>query len=760
MTFLNGVLALGALAFVVPLAIHLLFRSRFKTVPWGAMHLLDAVVRTNRRRLQLTEILLLLLRCAIPILLACALARPVLTGFQALAGDAPQTVVLAIDDSRSMSATDESGQTAMQRATLAAKAYLERIKRQDEVILLRSSGASQPASTMGRDEALRQVAEMTPTANSGDLDVLARSAAAALTEASHLQRRVILVSDLRSRDVNDAVLDGLVPLQRTFAAMDPPPTVKILDVGDHDESIDNLFVDSITLDSQVAVTKRLLRLAARVRNDTDRHGNDVSVKWWVDGREIESQRIAVQPRATSVAKLSFTFETSGLHTVRVSVEWPDSLVADNQRQLAVTVIDGVEVLLVDGEPSREPLEGETDFLAIALSPFGFGASSLPDAVRSRTIKGSDKNTAKKIDEELRKSPADAIVLANVPEIDEPLKSLLANYVVAGGALVVFDGDLLNAADYNAPWTAGNTEYHLPSQLGNVLGNPLDRDTAGAKKPQLNKQFATWSSVFPASDSAMDEVDIYAFRELKIPSKQAAQTDKPSSLATTLLQTAQGEPLAIMTDWGEGRVVQFGFSCDGEWTTLPLRPVFLPLMQQLLIDLASVGRSANVRVGDTLNIAVDEFGELIDNATYTVEPPLAKEIEVQVVQVPGENNRKRLVAAANQGVGEYLFRRTTKDTTGTSSVATTLRVAEVDSDESLLRAAGSERTDALAKRLGATLHTDGDSLVNDDRVDRFGREVWRWVLAALLFAMLGELFLQQRRLATVKPKTIQAAGVLR
>ena len=115
MTLLNGLLALGALAFTVPLAIHLLFRSRFKVVDWGAMHLLEHVVRINRRRIQLLHLLLLLLRCMLPVLLAFCLARPVLTGFRSLPGDAPQTIVLAIDDSRSMSVRDDTGIGRMDR---------------------------------------------------------------------------------------------------------------------------------------------------------------------------------------------------------------------------------------------------------------------------------------------------------------------------------------------------------------------------------------------------------------------------------------------------------------------------------------------------------------------------------------------------------------------------------------------------------------------------------------------------------------------
>ena len=52
MTLLNGLLAFGAAAFTIPLIIHLLHRSRYQTVDWGAMHLLQSSRNLNSRRLQ------------------------------------------------------------------------------------------------------------------------------------------------------------------------------------------------------------------------------------------------------------------------------------------------------------------------------------------------------------------------------------------------------------------------------------------------------------------------------------------------------------------------------------------------------------------------------------------------------------------------------------------------------------------------------------------------------------------------------------
>ncbi|MFY8201350.1 MAG: BatA domain-containing protein, partial [Pirellula staleyi] len=76
MTFLNGLLAFGAAAFTIPLLIHLLHRNRYVTLDWGAMHLLQFSRSVNAKRVQWQQLLLLFLRCLLPILLALAMSRP------------------------------------------------------------------------------------------------------------------------------------------------------------------------------------------------------------------------------------------------------------------------------------------------------------------------------------------------------------------------------------------------------------------------------------------------------------------------------------------------------------------------------------------------------------------------------------------------------------------------------------------------------------------------------------------------------------
>ena len=75
MTFLNVILVTGMAAGAIPILIHLFNRRRFRVVEWGAMHLLEEILRTQRRRLKIEQLILLLIRIAIPVVLAICLAK-------------------------------------------------------------------------------------------------------------------------------------------------------------------------------------------------------------------------------------------------------------------------------------------------------------------------------------------------------------------------------------------------------------------------------------------------------------------------------------------------------------------------------------------------------------------------------------------------------------------------------------------------------------------------------------------------------------
>lgn len=780
MTLLNGLLAFGALAFTIPLAIHLLFRSRFKTVDWGAMHLLDTVVRVNRRRIQLLHLLLLLLRCLLPVLLALCLARPILTGFQTLPGDAPQSLIIAIDDSRSMSARDggETGMSRMGRLQQALNAIVGGLSRRDEIILIRASDVGSPAASMGVQEALRQIKMLKTEYGPVDLDRLVRAAVEASDESSHPQRRVIIASDFQSQMVHSGVLESLERMATSLSAMTIRPVISFLNFGQDSEQLANVSVDSIDIESPAVVAGRNARYTARIRSSSDTPARDLRLVWSVDGQMLEPRTVTIPPRSSITSQLTRNIEQVGVHELSLLVEHSDALLSDNRRSIAVDVIREVSVLLVDGLPSDKPLEGETDYLAIALSPFAFGGQDQPDAVRTSVIE------PEQLVNELNEQTPDVIIMANVASIEGESRQRISEFVNDGGSLILFDGDQVNADSYNTPWESNGTTWALPAQLGEIAGEPTDASgqLASEEPPPLpignaNPLYTPWNLLGTEDQRPFADVEIYRYRKLTPnrvanleldndtadgpgPDATSANTSgAETNTVTNLLTMANGDPIAVSGRRGKGRVLQFAIPCNTAWSSLPMRLVYLPMVQQLVLDLAGSRKQTTLDVGSGFSVSLDEFvsattspqpkkadgsPSLEDdqtNASVTYSVEYAGEPE-ELIENIEEGDSELLIPSTQRG-GTYIFRKTLSQKAGSPEISSTLRVVEVPSNESKLRDVEASRLATAADLIDANIYTDRQELESDDRTRRFGREMWRWLLIGLLFLMIGELLLQQR-----------------
>jgi len=811
LTLLNGLLAFGALAFTVPLAIHLLFRNRFQVMEWGAMHLLEAVVRVNRRRLQLMHLLLLLLRCLIPIVLAFCLARPVLTGFQVLPGDAPRTLVIALDDSQSMSARDSSGQTRMERAKQSIEVLLGTLSRRDEVMLMRSSQLSLPVSASSAQDAAESLRKVKAASGPVDLGNLLRAAIEAAEDGVYPQRQIVVVGDFSSDSLDDASMETLSAVAESIERKSLKPSIGFLNLGKESGQLANLSVDSIESNSAAVIAGRGGSFQATVRNASDLPVRDLRLTWYLDGSEVGQASLTVAARSSTVARLTHRIDQVGVHLLTVSVEHADVLLEDNQRSIAVDVIDEIKVLLVDGDPAQEPLEGETDYLAIALSPFAFGGEDQPDAVQTKVC----------LRQQLQKSVVDdapdLVVLANVSDLSDQERSDLSQFVMRGGTLVIFDGDQVDPADYNADWTCAEGSWKLPALLGEVIGETEGENRLQQPSGSHHAIYSPWESLRTGNEQPFADIDIFAYRDLKV-SRSSTESPAVASLnvqsqqstdesvdgaavsvrefvgededsqvgaGMTLWSLGNGAPVAVLARRGDGNVVQFSIPCDTAWASLPLRLVFLPMMQQLVLDTAGNQQRVNIAVGESVVVAAESLiptesdlqsagiqatdekaaasvaqgngsqttpnqgPVLIDEAKavkYRIQGPDGGEESVEPSGVEGGIPRLILPSAMQRGV--YQFHAETPIVGGLPAHTETIRLASIPASESVLRDADPERVRSAAELSGAMVYEEVSALASDDQQRRFGREIWRWLFAALLVLLVGELLLQQRAVATV------------
>src|SRR5438270_4677551 len=105
MTFLTPFMLWGSLAAGIPIALHFFFRSRYRRVPWAAMKFLLTSIEQTSRRLKFQELLLLVVHCAVLVVLALALARPLFSTVNA-GGKEAVDAVFVFDTSFSMGARE------------------------------------------------------------------------------------------------------------------------------------------------------------------------------------------------------------------------------------------------------------------------------------------------------------------------------------------------------------------------------------------------------------------------------------------------------------------------------------------------------------------------------------------------------------------------------------------------------------------------------------------------------------------------------
>ena len=144
--FLNSTLLWAVGLASIPLVIHLLFRRNFRRIDWAPMRYLKLTIQRNRRKIQIEQFLLLLLRTALILLLIAIISRPVLNAAgigRWFVGDSRTSHILVLDDSLSMGLVT-NGRSAFERALELAAQAIEDVGTKDRFTLVLSSRTKMP----------------------------------------------------------------------------------------------------------------------------------------------------------------------------------------------------------------------------------------------------------------------------------------------------------------------------------------------------------------------------------------------------------------------------------------------------------------------------------------------------------------------------------------------------------------------------------------------------------------------------------------
>jgi len=738
MIFLNSLLALGALAFTVPLAIHLLYRNRFEIVDWGAMRFLESVVRVNRRRMLLRNWLLLLLRCAIPILLALCLARPILTQFQTLAGDDPMSIVLAIDTSDSMREKVDANTTQFEQTIDAAVKIVQTLPRGSDVAIITSANVDGTESTsampaaMEPQSAISALRDLRPGGRALAIDAMVSESLRRASVGSTERRHVVVMTDHAASDFTQQQIDALGPIGVRRTAQQPSPTIAWMDPPTALKSdTTNRRITRLQPDPSAAASGQTVNWTVEARSDGDVPVTcDLVIR--IDGKTVQTQTLNF---VGSSARASFdtTFETAGRHAVEVALNPADEFPVDDSLRADFIVLPPVDVWLVDGNPTDVALQSDTDFVAIALSPFSLSGEKTVDLFRTRRVALGE------LTQQADAKPA-IVVMADVAAPSDDAARWIADYVTRGGVLVLFAGPTTEPKFWDEKLLDAENRPLLPMGWGEVKSAGEDRPAWRIDESRLT--YPPLAAVQREAAGTLETVEIDKYRELVArPNDRAAGDINEANKVNVVMRMDNGEALMTVARVDDGQIVQVATTANDRWTSLPRRLAFVPLMQRLFAHLAT-GETKTITAtsGQPIKITPTEIANPETDGTDASD---TETLPPETWQVTAPDGTAYPVTMTDEGL---LWTQT--DLSGVYQFASTSRRASFASvnvpDEELnRRIVNNDVVTDAAKRLGATRYAGVADYQTDDSNRRYGRGIWRYLLFALLAVLVLEPFVQQR-----------------
>ena len=702
MTFLNPLILLGLAAAAIPLIIHLFNFRRPRKIDFSSLAFLKELQKSTMQRVRIKQILLLILRMLAIACLALAFARPTLTGGLGgvLGKRASSSMAIVIDNSRSMQLRDSQGEYLDQAKELAA-ALIDQATTEDEIFIVTTTSSElQPSPYNLTSLAQDAVADIEISPASSQLSDAWRKASERLKEASNLNKEIYLISDLQKRTFVDTTQAIDTEDIRTY----------LVPVGDRAHN--NVAITHVEIVSRIIEVGQPVRLEATLVNYGAEPVEGYVASIFLDGERVAQASADLDPRVPKQLSFTATPQRRGWLAGIVQIE-DDGFGSDNIRHFSLHVPEERQLLLVQGEGQR------TDFLELALSP---------ELTRGRVAFQVEKIQEGNLPLQ-RLGGYDAVVLVGVRSLSSGEITAIREYVDGGGGVLFFPGESGIAQDYNAFFNAVEG-----GQFSGFSGSKAAEQSI-ASFDKVDLEHPLFEGVFDQQQGFRRQVTV------EDPRLFYAMNYTPSrGTENTLIALSNGFPFLQEVRFGRGGVFLLGVAPDPQWSDLPQRGLFIPLIYRCMYYLSS-GESL---VGD--QFVVGQPGEIRVAG-------LPEAVSARLVSPDGEE----FVPEQRNLMGATLLQLdNTAETPGIYNVLAEeqqiRRVAlNLDVEESDLASnAPAEAQDALrsmsageVRLLDTTASGDVSRAMELLQEERTGVELWNVFLLAALILLVAEMLVAKQ-----------------
>ena len=553
MTFLNPLVLLGLAAAAIPIVVHLFNFRRPKRVDFSTLRFMREIEATAMRRVRIRQWLLLALRTLALVFLVLAFARPTRTAEAGVfEDDGAQSLALVIDNSRSMTLRDAQGAFLDQARDLADR-VLDATGPGDERTVVPTSAPPEyrpvPFTTDG--PARDVVAELAPAPGAEPLASAVARAASVLESAVHPRREIVVVSDLQAATFTDS---SSVNLPRDVE-------IALLPVGSR-QPVNTAITD-------VAVVSRIIEPGrpVTVRATVERFGGaagTVGASLSLDGQRVSEAAVDLVPGTPATVDFTVTPRQRGWLGGEVRIE-ADDAEWDDVRYLTIRVPPAPRVLVVRGANAR------ADLVSLALGVAAERGGLALNEIAEEALPSADL------------SSTDAVILVGPSALGSGMTSALEAFVAAGGGVLAFAGE--DVASLNG----------LLGALGaGRLASPAGGTESQGGFADADLDHPLFAGVFDSDTPTPESPDVRRF----------ARYTPGGGDETALIGLAAGGPFLQEVRRGEGRLLLVTVAPDLDWSDLPQRGLFVPLLYRSVAYLAAGSAS-----GETGDLSVRDGGQL-------------------------------------------------------------------------------------------------------------------------------------------------------
>ena len=711
MTFLNPLVLIGLLAASIPIILHLLNLRKLRTIEFSTIDFLKELQKSTMRRIKVRQWLLLVLRTFLVILVVLAFARPAMKGTMAgtIGTHAHSSVVILLDDSFSLSISDEHGQR-WKRAKDAALRIVDLLQEGDEAFLVPWSKTVQSLQDHATHDFYALRARITNADLSYErtsLDKVLGTASKLLSSVQNANKEVYIISDFQ-----ETVVENRPEKEMRESLFDNNVRLFTLRVGDR--SLDNAGVTSVELMSSIFMKERPVRLRATVKNFGSNAISNTLVSAFLDGNRVVERGVTLQAGEQTTIDLSVVPHRTGILPGMIQLE-DDLMEPDNVRYFTVSVPRRIDALLLASTPQ------ESRFIRAVLEAAGREQNGLFHMVQ---VSPHDLPTT-------NIGSFDVIVAAGVDEISMSDLTRLKQFLESSGGILFFPAGSMDLAGYRNSWEASLGLPHIAS----INGNASDRSTFRSFE-SIDFEHPLFEGVFEPGDKQNRK------KTIDSPRIYASVFYQMDPRMRTIITLSDGSPFLIAQQVGSGILLLFSVPPTLEWSDLPLKAVFVPLISRSLLLAAAQGsKETHGLVGIPVTIRMPGRELPAEASALTLRKPDGIENFVRPLlpTFPGGDATVSIENDDVPGIYELYARQN-----HLRSFA-----VNVDPLESDLQLGETETLDSLWSRYGisSTALRKLDPMENLETAilqSRFGIELWKYAIGLALVIALTEMFIAREK----------------